>query len=93
MAGADLEDWEPDTEAKIGSKGALVSYATQTEKLSKDLAERLALGACKDNPWPSRKFKKFLLDNVNRRGGQPCGRPVRRPARVMPQGRRNREGT
>jgi len=66
MAGAVLQDWEPDTARKIESKGALVSYATKTEKLSKDVAERLALEASKDNPWSSRKFKKFLLDNLDR---------------------------
>ena len=66
MAGAVLEVWEPDRVGKIASKGALVSYATETEKLSKDVAQRLALEASKDNPWSSRKFKKFLLDNLDR---------------------------
>jgi hypothetical protein len=66
MAGAVLEDWEPDRDGKLASKGALVSYATKTEKLSKDVAERLALEASKGNPWSSRKFKKFLLDNLDR---------------------------
>jgi hypothetical protein len=65
MAGAVFEEWEPDTEKKIESKGALVSYATTTENLSRDVAERLALQACKDNPWSNRKFKRFLLDNIN----------------------------
>jgi hypothetical protein len=65
MAGAVLDGWEPNTEATIASKGALVSYATKVEKLSKDVAERLAVEACKGNPWSSKKFKKFLLDNLN----------------------------
>jgi len=66
IAGAVLEGWEPDTIGKIGSKSALVSYATKTEKLGEEVAERLALEACRDNPWSSRKFKKFLLDNLDR---------------------------
>jgi hypothetical protein len=66
MAGAVLEGWEPDTKAQIDSKGALVSYATKTENLSRDVAERLALEACKGNPWSGKKFKKFLLDNLDR---------------------------
>jgi hypothetical protein len=66
MAGAVLEDWEPDKGGKIASKGALVSYATKSEKLSKDVAERLALEASRDNPWSSRKFKKFLIHNLDR---------------------------
>jgi len=65
MAGAVLENWEPDKDGKIASKGGLVSYATRTEKLGKDVAERLALEACKDNPWSSRKFRKFILDNLD----------------------------
>jgi len=66
IAGAVLEAWEPNTNGKIASKSALVAYATKTEKLGKEVAERLALEACKDNPWSSRKFRKFLLDNLNR---------------------------
>lgn len=66
MARVALEGWEPDTEGKIASQSALVSYATKTEKLSKDVAERLAVEACKGNPWSRRKFKKFLLDHLNR---------------------------
>lgn len=50
----------------IASKGALVSYATKTEKLGKEVVERLALEASKDNPWSGRKFKKFILDNLDR---------------------------
>lgn len=66
MAGAVLEDWEPDTAGKIASKGGLVSFAVKKEGLSKDVAERLALEACKGNPWSGKKFKKFLLDNLDR---------------------------
>lgn len=66
MAGAALEDWEPDQRGKLASKDALVSYATKTERLSREVAERLALEACKGNQWCVRKFKKFLLDNLNR---------------------------
>jgi hypothetical protein len=66
MAGAVLDGWEPDRESKLASKGGLLSYATKTEKLSKDVAERLALEASKDNPWSSRKFKKFIIDNLDK---------------------------
>jgi hypothetical protein len=66
MAGAVLEDWEPDMDGKIASKGGLVSFAMKKEGLNKDVAERLALEACKGNPWSGKKFKKFLLDNLDR---------------------------
>ncbi|MHB8903104.1 MAG: hypothetical protein ACYC6Y_30455 [Thermoguttaceae bacterium] len=66
IAGAALEDWEPDTEGKIASKSALVAYASKTEKLDKELTERLAVAACKGDHWAGRKFKKFLLDNLDR---------------------------
>jgi hypothetical protein len=66
MAGAVLEDWEPDSVGKIASKGGLVSYVIKKEGLCRDVAERIALEACKDNPWSGRKFKKFLLDNLDR---------------------------
>jgi len=65
LAGAVLEGWEPDKDRKLASRGALISYATKTEKLGKDVAERLALEACRDNPWSNRKFRKFLLDNLD----------------------------
>ncbi len=66
MAGAVLEGWEPCDEDKIASKDGLVSYAKRTEKLSDDMAKRLALEASKGNPWSSRKFKKFLLDHLDK---------------------------
>ncbi len=65
LAGAVLEGWEPDEDRKLASKGALISYATKTEKLGKEVAERLALEACRDNPWSNRKVRKFLLDNLD----------------------------
>ena len=66
IAGAALEGWQPDTEAKIASKSALVAYASKTENLDKELTQRLAVAACEGDRWVSRKFKKFLLDNVDR---------------------------
>lgn len=66
IAGAALEDWEPERDEKIRSKGSLVAWATKTEKLDLDVAERLALESSKGNPWTARKFKKFLLDNIDR---------------------------
>jgi hypothetical protein len=66
MAGAVLEGLEPDTKTKIASKGGLVSYLTKKEGLSREVAERLALGASRGNPRSSRKFKKFILDNLDR---------------------------
>ncbi len=66
MAGAVLKNWEPDTDGKIASKSGLVSFAMKKEGLSKDVADRLALEACKGNPWSGKKFKKFLLDNLDR---------------------------
>ena len=70
LAGAVLKGWEPDIPAKLNSKSALISYATKKENLNREVAERLALEASKDNPWSSRKFSKFLLDHVDRLGLQ-----------------------
>lgn len=66
MAGATLEDWEPEREEKIRSRGNLVAWATKTENLNRAVAERLALEASKDNPWTARKFKKLLLNYLDR---------------------------
>ncbi len=65
MADAVLEEWEPDNNVKIASKSGLVTYATETEKLSIEVAKRLALAVSKGNPWSSRKFRKFIMDNID----------------------------
>jgi hypothetical protein len=65
IAGAALEDWVPERDVRVRSRENLVAWATKTQKLSQGVAERLALEASKDNPWTSRKFKKFLLDNMD----------------------------
>lgn len=65
IAGVSLANWEPEKEEKIASKNALISYAINNEKISKDKAERLVIEACKGNPWSGKKFKKFLLENMN----------------------------
>jgi hypothetical protein len=62
MAGAVLKGWEPPREERIALKHSFVSYATEQEKLSSDVADRLALVAAKDHSWTGRKFKKFLCD-------------------------------
>ena len=66
MAGAVLENWEPDDEDKIASKSNIVSYAMAQEGLSKDVADRLALETCRNNPWSAKKFTKFLLEHLDR---------------------------
>jgi len=62
IANEALKDWEPDPGQKVASKNTLVDYAVKTEKLSNELAERLAMEACRGNPWSGRKFREFLLD-------------------------------
>lgn len=66
MAGAVLKGWEPPSEEKIAAKQSFMSYVTNEEKLSGEVAERLALAASEGNPWSGRKFKKFLYDYSDR---------------------------
>jgi hypothetical protein len=65
LAGTVLEDWQPDEKEKIDVKSDLISHAMKVELLSQNTAERLAIAACKNNPWSKRKFKKFLIDNLD----------------------------
>jgi hypothetical protein len=66
VASAALEGWKPSEKEQVDSKSGFVAWAMKGEGLSKDVAERLALQAAKDNPWASRKFKRFILDNLER---------------------------
>ena len=58
--------WEPKTEDKLelNSSKALISCA-EKEGLSDDMSKRLALEACKDYSWSGRKFREFILENVD----------------------------
>jgi hypothetical protein len=67
IAGEALEKWVPDNASMLTSKSGLVSFLTKHEELSRDAADRIALESCKDNRWSNRKFKKFLLDNLDRK--------------------------
>jgi hypothetical protein len=66
MAGVALPDYKPEqAEILETQRGALVREKAQDWGLDQAQAEVLALEACRDNPWATRKFKKFILDNVS----------------------------
>ena len=66
MAGAALDGWRPDDAEQLRSMSRFVEYAVKEEKLSEDVAKRLALAACKSNTWSGKRFKKFIIDNIDR---------------------------
>lgn len=61
LANKTLQDYNPDTVDMIESKKSVFDMATQLG-LERDKAEQLAIKACSDNPWSSRKFTKFLVE-------------------------------
>ena len=66
MAGEVDLKWTPETKDKLElqSSKALISCAKK-EGISEDVAKRLSLEACKDYSWSGRKFREFILENVN----------------------------
>jgi len=63
MANSVLKDFQPDDGDKLQHKNPVYRLAIELG-ISKDISKRLAIEACKGEFWATRKFKKFILDNV-----------------------------
>jgi hypothetical protein len=63
LANAVLNDFQPDEAAKVQHKRAVYDSAVAFG-LSEENARKLAIAACGGEYWATRKFKKFLIDNV-----------------------------
>jgi len=59
MAGEAFKGWCPTKTDQLRTKEGLRKAAID-EGLGESAAKRIALEACKDNPWSRRKFKEFL---------------------------------
>jgi hypothetical protein len=63
MANAALKQFQPDDAAKVEHKKAVYESAMSLG-LGKEAAKKLAIEACRGEYWATKKFKKFLMDNV-----------------------------
>jgi hypothetical protein len=63
MANAALEKFQPDDDAKVEHKKAVYELAIGLG-LTEEAAKKLAIVACKGEYWATKKFKKYLTDNV-----------------------------
>jgi hypothetical protein len=57
-------DYKPDEATILAAERPLLREA-QAHGIDQAIAKALALAASGDNPWASRKFKKFITDNVS----------------------------
>ena len=64
LARSALSSFQPTAEAKVEHQRAVFDLALNLG-LQKEQAEKLAIEACKREYWVSRKFKTFLMNNVN----------------------------
>jgi len=63
IANAVLRDFEPSDEAKVEHQRSVYKLALALE-LDEDKARQLAVEASKTEWWATKKFKRFLIDNV-----------------------------
>lgn len=64
IATAALGSFQPPDDAKVGHQKAVYDLA-QSLDLNEDAARGLAIQACNREHWATKKFKKFLVDNVD----------------------------
>jgi hypothetical protein len=64
IANETLRHFQPDDDEKVKHKQAVSNMAKKLG-LEEQIARNLALTACKGEPWATRKFKKFLTDNMD----------------------------
>lgn len=55
---------EPSDMLELASSRALIS-AAKSEGVAEDVAKRIALEASRDYAWTGRRFREFILENVN----------------------------
>jgi hypothetical protein len=63
IANGTLRSFQPSDEAKLEHQRAVYDLALSLE-LGEETAKKLAIEACKREWWATRKFKRFLIDNV-----------------------------
>ncbi len=63
LANAALDQFQPDIIAKLEHKRPVYDLAISL-KLDEETAKKLAIEACRGEYWATKKFKKFLMDNV-----------------------------
>jgi hypothetical protein len=63
IANGTLRSFQPSDEAKLEHQKAVYDLALSLE-LGEETAKKLAIEACKGEWWATRKFKRFLMDNV-----------------------------
>jgi hypothetical protein len=64
IANQTLPDFQPDDAAKVKHQQAVFNLAMELY-LGEEKARALALAACKTERWATRKFKKFVTDNLD----------------------------
>ena len=64
IANEALRDFQPDDFAKVKHQQAVYNLAVELG-LGEEKARRLAIEACKNERWATKKFKKFLTDNLD----------------------------
>lgn len=63
MANAALASFQPSDDVKVDHKNAVYKLAVSIG-LEEKVARQLTIEACKGEYWATKKFKKFLMDNV-----------------------------
>src|SRR5208282_526998 len=64
IANETLQGFQPPDDAKVEYQKAVFNLATELG-LGKEMARKLALEACKVERWATRKFREFLMDNID----------------------------
>jgi hypothetical protein len=64
IANVALPDFQPDDDAKVNHQKRVFNLVMKLE-LGEETARTLALEACKTERWATRKFRKFLTDNID----------------------------
>ena len=64
IANAALRDFQPNDDIKVDHRRSVFNLALNLE-LGEEIARNMALEACKSERWATRKFKKFLTDNID----------------------------
>jgi len=64
MANGTLRTFQPSDDAKLEHQKSVYDLALSLE-LGDETAKKLAIEACKREWWATRKFKQFLIDNVD----------------------------
>jgi hypothetical protein len=84
IANETLQDFQPDDEAKVEHQQRVFKLAEKFG-LEDEMAQKLALEACKTERWVKRKFRKFLTDNIDASALEKEDNLFRVPLNLLPQ--------